>query len=100
MLLRQGVKAALLITQKWTQRGCQIEETKKHGPEKEQNKTPEKEQNSRKELNEMEITNLFSDVEFKTLVIRMLKELTEYGNNIKKSKAEMNVTLSKMKKSL
>ena len=35
---------------------------------KEQNKTPEK------ELNGMEISNL-SDAEFKTLVIRMLKEL-------------------------
>ena len=33
-----------------------------------QNKTPEK------ELNKMEISNL-SDAEFKTLVIRMLKEL-------------------------
>ena len=36
---------------------------------KEQSKTPEK------ELNKMEISNL-SDVEFKTLVIRMLKELS------------------------
>ena len=44
---------------------------------KEQNKTPEK------ELNKMEIANL-SDAQFKTLVIRMLKELIEYGNNIKK----------------
>ena len=35
---------------------------------KEQNKTPEK------ELNKMEITNL-SDAEFKTLMIRSLKEL-------------------------
>ena len=35
---------------------------------KEQNKTPAK------ELNKMEISNL-SDAEFKTLVIRMLKEL-------------------------
>ena len=45
---------------------------------KEQNKTPDK------ELNKMQITNL-SDTEFKTLVIRMLKELTEYSNNIKKT---------------
>ena len=57
---------------------------------KEQNKTPEK------ELNEMEINNL-SDAEFKTLVIRMLKKLIEYGNNIKK---EMKVTLSEIKKNL
>ena len=43
---------------------------------KEQNKTPEK------ELNEMEIASL-SDAEFKTLVIRMLRELTEYGQKHK-----------------
>ena len=57
---------------------------------KEQNKTPEK------ELNETEIANL-SDAEFKTLVIKMLKELIEHGNNIKE---EMKVTLSEMKKNL
>ena len=44
---------------------------------KEQNKTPEK------ELNETEISNLL-DAKFKTQVIRMLKELTEYGNKMKK----------------
>ena len=43
---------------------------------KEQNKTPEKEQN------ETEITNL-SDAEFKTLIIRMLTEMTEYSWKIK-----------------
>ena len=36
-----------------------------------------------KELNEMEINNL-SDAEFKTLVIRMLKELSKNLNSIKK----------------
>ena len=40
-------------------------------------KTPEK------ELDKMEISNL-SDAEFKTLVIRMLKELSEGLNSIKK----------------
>ena len=54
---------------------------------KEQNKTPEK------ELNKMEIANL-SDAEFKTLVVRMLKELIEYGNNIKE---EMKDTLNEIK---
>ena len=39
-------------------------------------KTPEK------ELNKREISNL-SDVEFKTLLIRMLKELSEDLNSIK-----------------
>ena len=57
---------------------------------KEQNKTREK------ELNKMEIANL-SDAEFKTLVIRMLRELIEYGNNIKE---EMKATLSEMKKNI
>ena len=60
---------------------------------KEQNNTPEK------ELNKMEISNL-SDAEFKTLVIRMLRELSEYFNSIKKSQAEMKVTLSEIKKNL
>ena len=43
---------------------------------KEQNTAPEK------ELNETEIANL-SDTDFNTLVIRTLKELTEYRNNVK-----------------
>ena len=59
---------------------------------KEQNKTPEK------ELNKMNISNL-SDVEFKILVIRMLKELIGHFN-IKKIQAEMKVTLSEIKKYL
>ena len=45
---------------------------------KEQIKTPEKEQNK------MEISNL-SDAEFKTLVTRMLKELSEDFISIKKT---------------
>ena len=55
---------------------------------KEQIKTPEK------ELNEMEISNL-SDAEFKILVIRMLKELSEDLNSIKKIQSDMKVTLLK-----
>ena len=47
-------------------------------------KTPEK------ELNKREISNL-SDVEFKTLLIRMLKELSEDLNSIKKIPSEMKV---------
>ena len=57
---------------------------------KEQIKTPEK------ELNEMEISNL-SDAEFKTLFIRMLRELSEdhedhyaaYLSSIKKIQLEI-----------
>ena len=44
---------------------------------KEQIKTPEK------ELNKMEISNL-SDAEFKTMVIRIFKELSENLNSIKR----------------
>ena len=62
-------------------------------PMKKQKKTPEK------ELNEMEITNV-SEAEFQTLVIRMLKELTEYGNKIKKTQGEMKFTLSEIKTNL
>ena len=60
---------------------------------KEQIKTPEK------ELNEMEISNL-SDAEFKTLVIRMLKELREDLNSIKKIQLETKDTLIKIKNNL
>ena len=52
---------------------------------KEHIKTPEK------ELSRTEIANL-SDTEFKILVIRMLKDLTEYGKHIKE---EMKATLVK-----
>ena len=41
---------------------------------------------SEKELNEMEISNL-SDAEFKTLVIRIPKEVIGYFNSIKKTEA-------------
>ena len=68
MLQRQGVKAALPNTQKQTQGGCQIEETKKYGPNVRIEQIPEK------ELREIKIASL-SDAEFKTLVIRMSKEL-------------------------
>ena len=54
---------------------------------KEQIKTPEK------ELNKMEMSKL-SDAEFKTLVSRMLKELSEYFNGIKKDQSEMKDTLT------
>ena len=60
---------------------------------KEQNKTSEK------ELNKMEKSNL-TNAEFKTLVIRILKELTVYFNSIKKTQAEMKIILSKRKKDL
>ena len=66
---------------------------KKYGPNERTEKTPEK------ELNEMEINNL-SDAEFKTLVIRMLKELGEDLSSIKKTQSEMKVTLIEIKNNL
>ena len=60
---------------------------------KEQIKTPGKEKNN------MEISNL-SDAEFKTLVIRMLKELREYINSIKKIQSETKYTQIKIKDNL
>ena len=50
-----------------------------------------------KELNKMEITNL-SDSEFKALMIRMFKELTEDGNNIREDmKVKLNEILKKQR---
>ena len=60
---------------------------------KEQTKTPEK------ELNKMEISNL-SDAEFKTLVLRMLRELSEDLNSIKKIQSETKDTLIEIKNNL
>ena len=56
----------------------------------EQIKTPEK------ELNKMEISNL-SDAEFKTLVKRMIKELSEDLNSIKMIQSQMKDTLIEIK---
>ena len=53
---------------------------------KEHIKTPEK------EVNKMETSKL-PDAEFKTLVVRMLKELNENLNGIKKIQSEMKDTL-------
>ena len=55
---------------------------------KEQIKSPEK------ELNKMEMSNI-SDTELKTLVVRMLKELSKDLNSIKKIQSEMKDTLIK-----
>ena len=60
---------------------------------KEQIKTPEK------ELNKTKISNLL-DAEFETLVIRMLKELSEDLNSIKKIQSEMKDTLIEIKNNL
>ena len=54
---------------------------------------------SEKELNEMEMSNL-SDAEFKTLVIRMLKELSEDLSSMKKTQSETKDTLIEIKNNL
>ena len=61
---------------------------------KEQIKTPEK------ELHKVEISNL-SDAEFKTLAIRVFKEISEELNSsIKMTQPEMKDTLIKIKNNL
>ena len=52
-----------------------------------------------KDLNKMEISNL-SDAEFKTLFIRMLKELSEDLSSIKKTQSEMKDTVIEIKNNL
>ena len=56
-------------------------------------------QTPEKELNKSEISNL-SDAEFKIVVIRMLKELSEYLNSIKKIQLQMKDTLIKIENNL
>ena len=60
---------------------------------KEQINAPEK------EINKMEISNL-SDAEFKTPVIRVLKELSGDLNSIKKIQSETKSTLSETENNL
>ena len=60
---------------------------------KEQIKAP------KRELNKIEISNL-SEAELKTLVIRMLKELSEDLNSIKKIQSETKDTLIEIKNNL
>ena len=61
------------------QRGCQNKETKKYVPNK------RTEQNSIKIAKKKKETNNLLDADFKTLVVRMLNELSENFNHIKKS---------------
>ena len=88
MLLRQRVKVALLIHRNKHREAAKLRRKRNRSEMKEQNKTPE--------LNEIEITNL-SDAEFNILVIRMLRDLTGYGKNIKE---EMKATRSEMTQNL
>ena len=60
---------------------------------KEENTTAEK------ELNKMETSNLLQ-AEFKTLVIRMLSELSQDLSSIKKTRSETKETLTEIKNNL
>ena len=93
MLPRQGIIAALPITQKQTQGSAKMRIQRNMAKMKEQIKTPEK------ELNKMEMSNL-SHAEFKTLVIKMLKELSEDINSIKKIQSEIKYILIEIKNNL
>ena len=61
---------------------------------KEQFKDPEKIQ-----LSNEEVASL-SDEQFKTLVIRMIQELTGYSNSIKKTQAAMKFAVCEIRKNL
>ena len=65
---------------------AKLERQKNMAQMKEHIKTPEK------ELNKMEISNL-SHAEFKILAVRMLKELSEDLNSIKKIQSEMKALI-------
>ena len=60
---------------------------------KKQEKCPEK------ELNEMEASKL-PGTEFKTVVLRMFKELSDNFNSLKKDQSEIKYTLTEMKNNL
>ena len=96
-LPRHRVKAALPNTKEQTQGGCQNEDAKKHGPNERTDKNSRKrtKQNGDKQSIEIRIY-----AEFKTLVLRMLKELSEDLSSIKKTQSETKDTLGEMKNSL
>ena len=87
MLSRQGVIAAPLNNINKHREAAKMRRQRNLAQVKEQIKTPEK------ELNKMEINDL-SDAQFKTLFIRMLKELRQDLNSIKKKiQSEIQATL-------
>ena len=90
-LPRHRVKAALPNTLKHT--GRLPKRRDKHGPNERIDQILEK------ELNRMQISSV-SDAEFKTLVIRMFKELSEDLKSIEKIQSEMKNTLIEMKNNL
>ena len=82
-----------LIHRKKHRKAAKMKRQRNMAQMKEQTKTPEK------ELNKREISSL-SDAEFKTLVIRMLKELREDLSNVKKIQSERKDTQIEIKNNL
>ena len=92
-LLRQESKHLCVIHRNKHREAAKMRRKRNMAQMKGQLKTPEK------DLNEMNISNL-SDAEFKTLVIRMLKEISEDLNSIKKTQSDMKDTLIEIKNNL
>ena len=74
-------------------------EASKTGRQRNMTQMKEKIKTLEKELNKMKISNL-SDAEFKTLGIRMLKELSEDLSSIKKTQSETKDTLIEIQNNL
>ena len=89
-LLRQESKHLCVIHRNKHREAAKMRRQRNMAQMKKQIKTPEK------ELNETEISNL-SDAEFKTLFIRMLKELSEDLSSIKKNPSLLKDTLIEIK---
>ena len=66
---------------------------------RQRNMTQTEEQYKTSEANKVETSNLL-DAEFKSLVIRMLNELSENLSSIKKGQSEMKDILTEMKNNL
>ena len=91
MLPRQGVIAVQPNTYKHRE-AAKNKEINKHGPNERTDQRPRKrtKQNRDKQSIRCRVQN----------TIRILKELTGYFNSIKKTQAEMQVTLNELKKNL
>ena len=93
MLPRQGDIELYLIHRNKHREAAKTSRQRNMVQMKEQIKTPEK------ELNEVEINHLL-DAELTTLVIRMLKELSEDLHSIKKIQSETKDTLIEIKSNI
>ena len=88
---RQGVKADQLYTEKQTR------ESPKMRRQRKQTQSEGKEESPERLLNKIEVTKL-SDIEFKIMLLRMLKELSENFRKLQGSFKELTVNYTSMKK--